>query len=61
MDGLHDENTLDYIFLRRGDPTRYAEMYKLPPTGTDRYIDVASIALPKASGAPGLAYFPNGA
>jgi len=49
MAGLYDEDTLDYVFLRRGDPTSYAGGVKLPPVATDHFINVAYIRLDAAS------------
>ena len=43
--GFFDEDTLDYIFIKPGDPTRYLEQYKLPPVATDHPIIVSRIDL----------------
>ena len=52
MRGIHDDDTLDYIFLRAGDPTGYLEMYKLPPVLTDHYINISLIAIPASVRTP---------
>jgi len=43
--GFFDEDTLDYILLRPGDPTRYLRQYKIPPVATDHNIIVSLIEL----------------
>ena len=47
MRGIHDADTLDYIFLRAGDRTGYLDMYKMPPVATDHFINVSLIAIPR--------------
>jgi endonuclease/exonuclease/phosphatase family metal-dependent hydrolase len=49
MQGVHDEDTLDYILLRQRDPTAYERMYKLPPVATDHYINVCVVALEQSA------------
>lgn len=43
--GFFDEKSLDYLFLRKGDPTHYQQMYKLPPVATDHNIIVSVVGI----------------